>query len=115
MMDGNKLCVITLNIRSLRKNYDEFILYLKNEKLSPDIIILTESWIREDEKNLFTIARYDLFVVENLRGRSGGVAIYSKNELSAIYKNLSTSSCNAVGLYTKEFIVIGVYRFCTIL
>lgn len=41
----NKLNIIHLNIRSLRKNFDELIIYLDELKIeNVDIIILSETW-----------------------------------------------------------------------
>lgn len=45
----NKIKSLTLNVRSLRKHYDDLLTFLHQQTSEYDIIILTEIWIYEYE------------------------------------------------------------------
>lgn len=51
--------VITQNIRSLRSNFDKFIVHLNICKELPDIIVFTEIWVNNYETNLCQINKYN--------------------------------------------------------
>lgn len=54
----NNFFIIQQNIRSMRKNFDIFLLNLNSFKCKPDFIFLTETWIYEEETSLYSIPGY---------------------------------------------------------
>lgn len=106
-----------LNVRSLRKNFDEFNLYRMRNAHDYDIIGISESWIKEDEAHRFTIDNYNLYVQEREGKTSGGVALYVRNDLICSVKSIASQFCNAIKFdisagSVQHLTGILVYRFC---
>lgn len=77
--------ILHLNIRSARKNFNEFLVYLKNlrSKICFQIIVLTEMNIYENEVDMFTIKGYNMYYNLRRHGKGGGVAIYVQEDLNS--------------------------------
>ena len=76
----NQLIVMQTNCRSLCKNFDKLSNLVINLNVKPKIISLSETWIKSDVIDLYTIFGYKLFLAPRLRGRGGGVGVYVSNE-----------------------------------
>ena len=113
------LSVICFNIRSFNKNIDEFLGFLTNCEHSFDIIILTETWAKDETQSLCHISGFNS--AHNFRHdkRGGGVSIFIKENLQydvidemnisdvdieCVGVKLSTSSTNVSAT------ILGVYR-----
>lgn len=59
-MTGFKLNFLNLNIQSLRRHYDDLLLFLNERKFKFQIIILTEIWVYSDEVIRYNIPGYKL-------------------------------------------------------
>src|SRR5678816_4318401 len=70
-----KLNVLALNIRSVRKNFNEFICLLKILDLDFSIIILTETWLTSNSNVGFTIPNYLSYHIYR-DNYGGGISIY---------------------------------------
>lgn len=103
-----------LNIRSLRKNWDLFCLYMKMNSLSPDVIILSEIWIYDIESKFYQLPNYHAFFNCNDTYRSGGIAIFCKENLHPQLRNCCFETADTLKIsldYGNEtFSVIGCYR-----
>jgi exonuclease III len=66
------------NIRSLRKNFNNFITEINDILPIPDFLVLSEIWIDQDEINLFKIPGYNAYFKCNNSYRAGGVLCYIK-------------------------------------
>lgn len=105
------------NIRSFRKNFDFLLLKLQSLETLPDVILLTEVWIDDDELNLFQIPEFATFAKCNSLYRAGGVVIYISDKIVCrelyITANIKTADVIHIELIINEFItidIIGVYR-----
>lgn len=78
---GN-LIIVQQNIRSMRSNFDIFALSLESLDTFPDIIILSEIWILDNELNQYSLPNYNLFTKCNNSYRSGGVAVFVSDRLA---------------------------------
>jgi hypothetical protein len=111
-----KLILIHQNIRSLRKNFDMFIAEVLTQETFPDIIILTEIWIYQDEKMLYEIPGYTMEGSFNEKYRAGGVVVYLKNEICQClsFIKLEFRSSDALHFSFKfncyNFDIISIYR-----
>lgn len=85
-----------VNIRSIRKNFEEFNLYRESKAKNFEILGLVESWIREDEAFRFKIENYDLYVQERANQRSGGVALYVRSDLKCSVSKIISQQFNAL-------------------
>ena len=115
----NGLSVICFNIRSFNKNSEEFLAYLTNCSHSFDIIILTETWGRDETHALFHIPGYNSAHNYRINKRGGGVSIFIKDR----YKyttidllNISEEALESVAVKIsspnsgKSTTILGVYR-----
>ena len=73
------ISIISFNIRSFNKNSDEFLGFLANTDHDFDIIILTETWGKDETQSLINIPGY--IATHNYRDskRGGGVSIFVRD------------------------------------
>lgn len=74
--------IIHMNIRSLQKNFEEFVVFLDSLTFTCDIIILTETWNIENVE-LYNIKNYKLHYNGSKLNRSDGTVAYVKNEINS--------------------------------
>lgn len=91
--------IIYANIRSLRKNFNNFILELSQIDKKISIIVLCETWISSDEVELFNIQGYNAYHCSNDTYRAGGVVCFVDNELNVT--NLDVKLLTADVLFLK--------------
>lgn len=110
------LKIIQQNIRSMRKNFETFALNLQTLDKMPDIIILTEIWIQDNEVNQYSLPHYSLFSKSNILNRSGGVAVFVSDRLQCHVMpnlNLETADCLYLQITLSHIFIldlIAVYR-----
>lgn len=79
---SERLNIIHINIRSIKKNFVEFLLYLELLNLKNiDVIVLSETWKIEQVSD-FSIKGYNMFYNKSLFNKNDGCAIYIKDTLS---------------------------------
>ena len=115
----NGLSIICFNIRSFTKNSDEFLGYLKNLELKFDVIVLTETWGKEETLALFNIPGYNSHHNYRQNKISGGVSIFVKNTLHTEEideLNISNDTIESVAVSInfpatgKAIKIMGIYR-----
>lgn len=102
-----------LNIRSLRKHFDELLIVLSELQTKFQIIILTESWLTE-ENHFFRLPGYVNFHNLAKNNQSDSTTIFIREELGATVTDLNWASANATGitldLENHTFNILTVYR-----
>ena len=82
LRNKNSHDIFFANIRSIRKNFDSLIEILEQLEHNFSFIILNETWLENNEIDMFKIDNYD--VVSMPRTRHGGVLlIYYRNYIKA--------------------------------
>lgn len=109
----NKLNLLHLNIRSLKKHFDEFILYLHEIKTENiDLMILSETW-NVDEIKDFSIKGFKTFS-DSRQNKNDGVVLYIRDTIvsNVEYIKLSETIILRVTFKIKQhwFGVNGIYR-----
>ena len=103
---GLSLSILMLNIRSCKKNFDNFVANFHHHFQSFSIIIFAETWLTEERDKIYGILGfycYDLY--RNQYG--GGIKIYLKNCIqSKILDNLTVIN-NLFELLTVELLFCG--------
>jgi hypothetical protein len=100
---GNKndsqLSIMSMNIRSLPKNYRNFIALLDNIDSKFDIITLTETWMKEHNLDLYQIQGYtqEAQIRDNKPG--GGVSIFIKDHLNYKLEQTSITTHRSTNYY----------------
>ena len=78
----NCFSTLHMNIRSLKKNFDDFIEYLSTINLSFSVIALSETWLNDSSSDSFHIPGYN-FVAKSRKHRiGGGVGIFIKSSFT---------------------------------
>lgn len=84
LFDGeNRFNIIHQNIRSLRENFNAFLIVLNGVNKLPDIIVLSEIWINDCESDAFSINGYCHYFACNNEYRAGGVVVYVSQRYSS--------------------------------
>lgn len=118
--ESNKNClsVISFNTRSYFSHVDELVSLIGALNSTPDVIVLTETWLSDATVNYCSIDGYKAYnTLRKGDGRGGGVSIFVIDKWqSSFIESLSFSddtleSC-AVTLCNnnEKFLVYGVYR-----
>jgi hypothetical protein len=119
---GGNVAVLNYNIRSMRKNFDLFVAKLEDYHeicVTPDIIVLTETWIYDHETHLYTINGYSAFYRCCNSERAGGVAVFVRSDLlrfTMIDIPYMRDDCEFLALdmcitHTNEhFVLVALYR-----
>ena len=83
----NQLSLFQLNVRSLPRHYNELDLYLHSLQYDFEIIGLTETWLTENNSDLYGIHDYQSInkFCDNRAG--GGVSLYVKNSVNFEHRN----------------------------
>lgn len=117
LQSGN-LSVWAFNIRSFYKNADSFLAVLKGLVNAPDIIILSETWLTEVNKDCAIIDGYVAHHTVRSIGRSGGVSVFTRDTLDANYcdslclsnGDIETCTVRVKGCGSGELFIVGIYR-----
>jgi hypothetical protein len=104
------LTIITQNIRSLNRNYNDFLVLLTRFNMIFDMIILTECWLTTDSY-LPTIPDYVCYATQKCLNQNSGVVVYIRNSLNAqvAEPHLDDANCLLVKI-GSEFAILGIYR-----
>ena len=78
----NKLNIIFLNIRSLRKNFINFIAEINNITDNLDLIVLIETNITDYETNYFNTPNFNNEFINRENRRGGGIAVFIRDKYS---------------------------------
>lgn len=74
------LCMIHVNIRSIYKNYENFLVFLESTGKKFDIIVMSETHIINSKCD-FNIPGYSIFWNESMLNKFDGCVIYAKAEI----------------------------------
>uniref|UniRef100_A0A1B6IHJ5 Endonuclease/exonuclease/phosphatase domain-containing protein n=1 Tax=Homalodisca liturata TaxID=320908 RepID=A0A1B6IHJ5_9HEMI len=101
-IDSSDLIIVHQNIRSLRSNFDDFLVFLESLKRKPDIIVLTEIWISDSEVVQYNLPTFLLHVQCNNKYRAGGVALFVFDQLNCVRQVKTTmATADVVHLHFK--------------
>ena len=99
----NSSSIVYFNIRSIKANFQNLLIHLEIITHEFDVIAITETWLSEDERDLFEIENNTSNFVSRKSGRGEGVGIYVK---SGIQYKVLTNLC--VNPSNCEFIAIEI-------
>ena len=102
-LHNKPLSVININCRSLKKNFDNIVMYLNTFAFSFDILLFCETWLRDSECSLFSIPGYTGHFVCRQDRIGGGVAIYTKSNFKI---KLLPDLSNSTGLYNNASVSV---------
>jgi hypothetical protein len=106
--------VLHLNIRSYRKNFDDLLINLESCKVKYDLIVLTETWLQENECALTVLDGFTVYSNKNRRNQNDGVICYVNNNLHVSLCEITLHGATALSLNLtvgeRVITVLAVYR-----
>lgn len=79
------LSVMHLNVQSLPSKFEKLkslLCQLEDHKIKLDVILLCETFLHNDNKDLYPLPGYNLISKNRAKMRGGGVAIYLKSDIA---------------------------------
>lgn len=92
---------IYANIRSLRKNFNSFLVEFNQIKENVHFIVLSEIWINQDEINLYKIPGFNVYACCNANYRAGGVMCYVSKCLDVNQVNVKMNTADVLVLHVQ--------------
>ena len=92
--------ILYLNIRSIKKNFDNFELFFSTLGLSFSVICFSETWLNEVGNSLYELPNYTSKHQVRDDRKGEGVSIYIRNPLS--FKVLSNLCINSVDIESRS-------------
>lgn len=105
----NNLIVITQNIRSIYRNFDDLQVTLSQLNYEVDILILTECRL-DSNKQLPLLNNYTSFQSYSMLNQNDGVVIYIKNQHTAKITELSLTNATGLQIELYNFVFLAIYR-----
>lgn len=97
----NGLKIYHINVRSIRKNFDELSLLIESvEQKNIDLLVLSETFnLEEDEVCLFNLPNFKLVYNNSQFNKNDGVIVYIKKNIKHITNiiNFSEIKCIQIG------------------
>lgn len=111
---GSCFSIVHLNIRSLKKNFNELLIFLETlSDVGVDILILSETWNIED-LTIYNIEGYQIFYNDSKLNKNDGMVMYVANKIVTKFSNLKyqnfTFSRISFKFGNKEFAINCTYR-----
>lgn len=114
-INNNVFSLIYVNIRSLRKNFNNFLAEFMLIESKIDFIVFSEIWIGSDELDLYGIPGYNIYAKCNDNYRSGGVICYAHHDIFVSQLDVDMLSADCLVLNVKisnnNFKLMILYRF----
>lgn len=114
--EQNDFSVLSMNIRSIKKNLDEFLIFYQDLNLAFDVIILTESWVNSNttDVNFLKIVNYTVHIINPKSNKSDGLVIFVKEKLNFEVNiiNLNRACCAKIILSKNNicYNIWAIYR-----
>jgi hypothetical protein len=112
--NNKNLSIFMQNIRSVRSNFEMFVAELSCLDKVPDVLVITEIWIEDDELSIYNITGYRQYAKCNNILRAGGVMVLIKDNIqcSSLFIDMSTADCLFIKIVDEEFelTLLAIYR-----
>ena len=80
----DRFVIICANVRSCNSNFDSLVNLLESRNISFDVLMLTKTWLTEQNKALYEIDGYKNISVHRINKRGGGLRVYVKQSLETV-------------------------------
>lgn len=115
-IDSNSINILSLNIRSINRNFDVFMLTIANTLQNIDIIVLSEAWLlgRNFAPNEFHIQGFKSYSTIKNKNQNDGVVIYVRINLDYVVEEFLSDNVSGFIVHikrnNKSMAIIAFYR-----
>ena len=113
--NNDSLTFMHINIRSLRANFDQLLLYLQSANHKFTGIICSEIWINEEETCLYEIEGYKAHFYCRPDKRAGGLAVYLSHDVIAHYSSIFSLHADFLKITCViddfKYEILAIYRY----
>jgi len=113
---NGSLMMLNFNVRSFKANGGEFVSFLNCQLVTPDVIVLTETWFKDDTDTVEIDGYTGLHTIRR-EGRGGGVSVYTSNKFCAVkiddcsVCDKTVESCAVrISIGSESYFVLAIYR-----
>lgn len=111
MAQNSSLTTLTLNIRSINKNFYNLLILLDRLDINFDLIILTEFWLKGKTPQAYNIDGYTAHSTTKHRFQNDGLIIYCKNNLNISVHEPDIAGANSLLIKVEQdCVIIALYR-----
>lgn len=104
------LTILTQNIRSVFKNFDNLSIFLKRLDINCDIIVLTECWLAK-QYYIPQIPGYCMYKSNSTTNQNDGVIVYARDHLNVSIIEPKMNDCSRLLVKIgADFAILAVYR-----
>ena len=101
---ANLFSILHLNIRSIKKNFDNFKKILCSLDFTFSVICFSETWLDKLDSFTYDFPNYTSINQKRSDSKRGGVSIYIHNSLNFISRPDLSINCDDIGSLTLEII-----------
>lgn len=101
LLTNPTLKIFSMNIRSIKKNFDELLILLTDLGSDFDIIVLSECWIQENFIPK-TIRNYNHYNTLHNQTQNDGVIVYIKNHVTHSVKEIKIKNANCLQIQLDD-------------
>ena len=107
---SNPLTILTQNIRSIYKNFDNFNTFQQRLDIYCDIIVLTECWLSK-QYDVPLIPGYNMYKSTIHYNQNDGVVVYVKNDINVSVEEPEMQECSSLLIKIgTDFAILALYR-----
>jgi hypothetical protein len=111
---SNQFVLIHMNIRSMRKNWNNFIAFINNEISQVHCIVLTETFLHAEEEKKFFIPGFQcISKPRKIKKRGGGIIMYIRENLicpTISYSDDEVESYEYMHVKVLDYNIYAIYR-----
>lgn len=108
------LNIIHINVRSIKKNWDQLNVYLETRFNSLDILVITETHLKTADESAYQLPGFHSVSVCRENGKGGGILIYIKKDWIAEQVEVSLDHAETIVMSVSKnefsFLVVALYR-----
>lgn len=107
----NPLTILTQNIRSIFKNFDNLSVFQQRLNINCDVVVLTECWLGKHSK-LPNMPGYNIYSSKINYNQNDGVVVYIRNNLNVtVEEPPNLIDCNRLLIKIgSDFAILALYR-----
>lgn len=107
--NGDGLKIIHVNIRSIKRNFDNFVATMMVTGIRYDVIVMTECWLKVSGP-IPILNGYTAYATAINNTQNDGVVVYVTSEKGFRVQEMKVRDANCLVCWVRDFAVVAIYR-----